>query len=180
MPSQLFKEPATDTDGTLQGYSGLSLNEIASRGLWSIQSSKMLKLESFASLVFNQDTKMGAMLTKGGLRLIQFAPDRAYLFADQLKIPDDALDFEPIATDISHGFCQLLLSGNDSLLFLNAYTTVNLEDEVITVARCVRTRLGQYPITLWWDDLSAIHILVDRSYARSLSSYLHVLSTRWF
>ena len=180
MPSQPVKESATDASGELQGHPGLSLNEVTSGGLWSIQSGKMLKLESFASIVFNQDTRMGAMLTKGGLRLIQFAPAKAYLFADQFKFPADALDFEPIATDISHGFCQLVLSGNDSLLFLNAYTTVDLEDEAITRARCVRSRLGQYPITLWWDRLSDIHILVDRSYARSLGSYLHALSTRWF
>ncbi len=123
---------------------------------------------------------MGTMLKTDSLRLTQFAPDKAYLFSDQLQFPGKAVDFELIATDISHGICQLLLSGDDALEFLNAYTTVDLEDESITTARCVRSRLGQYAITLWWDRPSDIHILVDRSLAPSLGSYLHALSVRWF
>lgn len=180
MPSQPAKEQVLDASGALQGHPGLSLKEIAQDGLWSIQSSRTLRLESFARIVFNQDAKIGTMLEAPGLRLIQFAPNKAYLFSDQFQFPARALDFEAIATDISHAFCQLALSGNDSLEFLNAYTMVDLEDETITAARCVRTRFGQYAITLWWDSLSDIHILVDRSLARSLGSYLHTLSTRWF
>jgi len=180
MPSQGTKETVTNASGALQGYPRLTLNELAASGLWSIQSSATLKLESFASIVFNQQTKMGAMLTTDELRLIQFAPGKAYMFSGQFRFPDKALDFEPIATDISHAYCQLLLSGDDSREFLNAYTTVDLEGETITAARCVRTRLGQYAITLWWEKLTDIHILVDRSLARSLGSYLHTLSTRWF
>ena len=180
MPSQAIKEPAADANGTLQGQPGLSLNEMAGNGLWSIQSSATLNLESFASIAFKQHTKMGAMLKTDSLRLIQFAPDKAYLFSDQLQFPARALDFESIATDISHAFCELVLAGDQSLEFLNAYTTVDVEDESITTARCVRTRLGQYAITLWWDRPSAIHLLVDRSLARSFGSYLQALSARWF
>jgi heterotetrameric sarcosine oxidase gamma subunit len=180
MINQVAMEPITDADGTLQGYPGISLNEVTNTGLWSIQSSATLKLESFASIVFDQDTKMGSMLTTDGLRLIQFSPGKAYLFSDQFQFPGKALEFETIATDISHALCHLLLSGDDSLEFLNAYTTVDLEDEIINTTRCVRTRLGQYAITLWWEKLSDIHILVDRSYARSFCTYLQTLSTRWF
>lgn len=180
MPDLAIKNPVLEASGDLPGYPGLCLNEVAGDGLWSMQSSKTLKLEAFASIVFKQHTKMGAMLATNELRLIQFAPGKAYLFSDQCQFPGKAADFETIATDISHGFCQLLLSGDDALKFLNAYTTVDLEDEAITTARCLRTRLGQYAITLWWDKLSDIHILVDRSLARSLGSYLQRLSMRWF
>jgi len=173
-------EPVTDATGKLSGRPDLSLDEVGIHGLWSIQSSKTLKLESLATTVFNQDAKMGTMLKANELLLIQLAPGMAYLFSDQFRFPYEGQNFELIATDISHGFCQLLLSGDDSLEFLNAYTTVDLEDEAIITARCVRTRLGQYALTLWWERPTEIHILVDRSYARSFCTYLHALSTRWF
>ena len=178
MPNTAVNYPATDITGKLSGLPTMSLDEVDIQGLWLIQSNKTLKLKSLASTVFNQGTKMGSMLKANGLRLIQLTPGKAYLFSDQFRFPYEAQDFENIATDISHGFCQLLLSGDDSLGFLNAYTTVDLEDEAIITARCVRTRLGQYAITLWWDRLSDIHIMVDRSLARSLGTYLHALSIR--
>lgn len=180
MPDQPTNESIMNSPVALDGRPDLSLSEVTIGGLWSIQSSKTLTLDTFAMAVFNRDSKMGAMLSRGNLRLIQLSHGKALLLSEQIELPAAALDFAAITTDISHAFCQLALSGNDSLTFLNAYTTVDLEDETITTARCVRTRFGQYPLTLWWHRLSDIHILVDRSYARSLINYLQALSNRWF
>ena len=180
MPDQLAKEPATNIVAALEGRPDLSLRETSLAGLWSIQSSRAFKLDSFASAVFRRHSAMGTMLKADGIRLIQLWPDRAYLLCEQLKLPDRAVEFESMATDISHAICQLLLSGSDSLPFLNAYTTVDLQDQAILSTACLRTRLGQYSITLWWERPAEIHILVDRSYAQSLADYLQALSTRWF
>ncbi len=180
MLSPPLKTPATDVTGALDGRPDLLLSEVVDRCLWSIQSSKALTLDTFARTVFNRNSKMGSMQKKGGLRLVQLWPDKAYLLSNQFQLPGEASDFAAIATDISHAYCELSLSGGGSLSYLNAYTTADLEDETIRTARCVRTRLGRYPITLWWDSPSDIRILVDRSYALSISRHFENLAQRWY
>jgi hypothetical protein len=179
MTSQLVKERATNSSGVISQQRGLSLCEINIGGLWSIRSSASHDLNGFARSVFDQDIKFGEMITFDNLRLIQLWPQAAYLITADNSLPDTASEFETLITDIGHGFCDLNLSGEGALVFLNDHSSVDLNQQNISINRTVRTSLGHFQILLWWDEATDIHILVDRSYAQSFADYLAHLADRW-
>jgi len=179
MASQLVKQLATNSSGVVSLHRGLSLCEISSGGLWSIRSSASHDLNSFARAVFDQDSQFGEMITCEDLRLIQLWPQAAYLISAEDSLPDTAYEFETLITDIGHGFCDLNLSGDGALVFLNDHSSADLNQKNLNRNRTVRTSLGHFQILLWWDEASNIHILVDRSYAQSFTDYLGHLTSRW-
>lgn len=84
-----------------------------------------------------------------------------------------------MVTDISHGFCELSLTGSNAIEFLNSYTTVDLTGTGNPSGRNLRCLLGQYRIILYWDDANDVRILIDRSYTQSFVDYLDILYQRW-
>jgi len=112
------------------------------------------------------------------LRLFKLWPHKSYLLSAESSLPGSLSDLAPMMTDISHGFCELSLTGSTALEFLSSYISVDLDPRV-TTNRCLRCLLGHYPIILWWDVVSEIHMLVDRSYTQSFCDYLETLSLRW-
>lgn len=179
MASQLVKQLATNNSGVVPLHRGLSLCEISGGGLWSIRSSASHDLNSFAMSVFDQDLNFGEMITFDNLRLIQLWPQAAYLISAGDSLPDTAYEFESLITDIGHGFCDLVLSGDGALAFLNDYSSADLDQQIVSNNRTVRTSLGHFQILLWWDEASNIHILVDRSYAQSFTDYIGHITSRW-
>jgi len=129
--------------------------------------------------VFDQDLNFGEMITSDNLRLIQLWPQVAYLISAEDSLPDTAYEFESLITDIGHGFCDLNLSGEGALVFLNDYSSADLDQQFVNSNRTVRTSLGHFQILLWWDEASNIHILVDRSYAQSFTDYIGHITSRW-
>ena len=179
MASQPTKELATDCPEVLSQQRQINLKEISQRGLWSIRANASHDLNSFATVVFNQPLKFGEMVTAESLRLIQLWPEAAYLISDKLFLPDSVSAFDTMVTDIGHGICEFSLSGVRALRFLNDYTSVDLNHENVSSNRTVRTILGHFSILLWWDEVTDVRILVDRSYAQSLVDYLQNIADRW-
>ena len=176
----MTKQPLIDPQFKFATESDLSLREIDVRGLWSIQSNATYNLDSFSKAGFNQTLAFGAMLKTDGLRLIRLWPQAAYLLSDDYALPDSITHFDSMITDISHGFIELILSGGNAPAFINDYCSADISQPAIVNAGTLRTRLGQFDILLWWDDITDIRILVDRSHAQSFVSYLQSLSSRWF
>ena len=179
MADKILKENATSGIPDQSLESGISLTEIEVHGLWSIQASRDHDLDSFAQAVFAETMRPGEMLGNDSLRLICLWPHKAYLQSTDTSLPEPLHDFTSMVTDISHGFCELSLTCNNPLEFLNSYTSVDLTDAGNPTGRNLRCLLGQYQIILFWDDASDIRILVDRSYTGSFCDYLDILYRRW-
>jgi hypothetical protein len=173
------KELATDCNGRLSVQRDLFLSELNGVGLWSLRPNASQDIQAFATGVFDQQLRFGEMINAEGMRLIQLWPNAAYFITEQISLPESAAAFESMLTDISHGFCDFNLSGDRAIPFLNDYTTTDLGQMAISDKRVLRTRLGQFQAVLWWDELTDIHMLIDRSYARSFCHYLQSVADRW-
>jgi sarcosine oxidase gamma subunit len=179
MADFLTKETATvGVIGRLRN-SEVHLNEVVVQGLWSFQPNRNQDLDSIAELLFTDSTGAVTMLNDKALRLFKLWPHKAYLLSAGSSPPGSLADLAGVMTDISHGFCELSLTGTAAFEFLNSYTSVELNNSRITITRCLRCRLGHYQVILWWDDIDEIHMLVDRSYTQSFCDYLETLSLRW-
>ena len=179
MADLLTKETATvGFTGRLRN-SAIHLNEVGIQGLWSFQPGRDHDPDSITAALFPESTGRLTMLGDDALRLFKLWPHKACLLSAESSLPAALADLAMMMTDISHGFCELSLSGTSALDFLNSYTSAELTDPGVTTSRCLRCRLGHYQIILWWDDINEIHMLVDRSYAQSLCDYLDTLSLRW-
>ena len=178
MADLLTKETATvGVIGRLRN-SAIHLNEVGIQGLWSFQPDRDHDLDSITGVLFPESTGAVTMLGDEALRLFKLWPHKAYLLSAESSLPGTLADRAAMITDISHGFCELSLTGTTALEFLNSYTSVDLDPRV-EANRCLRCQLGHYPIIFWWDDVSEIHMLVDRSYTQSFCDYLETLSLRW-
>ncbi len=144
-------------------------------GLWSVRANASHDLDCFSNSLFNQEIHFGEMLTDSKLRLIQLWPSAAYLLAEQPGLPDEANQFTNMITDISHGYCAVNLSGENALTFLGCYCSADLQK---ATRQCLRTRLGHYPLLIWWDSITEFQLLVERSYAQSFIDYLNLLADR--
>ena len=179
MADLLTKETATvGIIGRLRN-SAIHLNEVGIRGLWSFQPNHDHGLDSITGILFPESTAAVTMPGDEALRLFKLWPHKAYLISAESSLPGSLSDLAPMMTDISHGFCELSLTGNAALEFLNSYTSAELTDPQVTTNRCLRCLLGHYQIILWWDEVNEIHMLVDRSYTQSFCDYLETLSLRW-
>lgn len=179
MTDRILKENVTcDIPRQVPG-SGVPLTEVEIRGLWSIQASRDHDLNSLAQAVLAETPRFGEMLCRDALRWIYLWPHKAYLRSTEISPPELPADCSSMLTDISHGFCELSLKGSNPLEFLDNYTSVDLGTAENTTKRNLRCLLGQYQIILWWDDITEVHILVDRSYAQSFRDYLDTLFQRW-
>jgi sarcosine oxidase gamma subunit len=179
MNSKLQKENAVDAEFGFLAEAGLSLKENINSSLWNVQGNAVHSLESFSLRLFDHEIVVGETLTRKGLRLIRLSPHSVYLHSDNNDLPDLDIRFETMLTDVSHGFCDLSLSGEQSFEFLNSYLSVNLNTAPISEAQVVRAGLGQFETLLWWEQRDTIHMLIDRSYAQSFGDYLNNLSQRW-
>lgn len=179
MAEQIHRQAATVQRRDQASVSGFVLTEINTRFLWSIQADNRQDLVEFTQAIFAEKAQFGNMLTRDSLRLLQLWPSKAYLLYDHPALPDPLQEFSSMLTDISHGMSELSLVSDQSLDFLNHHTSVNLQDPRIADSRSVRCLLGQYPVIIWWDQISDIRLLIDRSYAQSLRDYLNHLLQRW-
>lgn len=159
--------------------SELYLNEVDIKGLWSFQPGRDRELDSITGTLFPESTGALTMLGDEALRLFKFWPHRGYLRSAESSLPGSLANLASMMTDISHGFCELILTGTAAFEFLNSYTSVELSNLQVTENRCLRCPLGHYQVILWWDDINEIHMLVDRSYTQSFCDYLETLSLRW-
>ncbi len=155
----------------------LQISQQNMNGLWSIRANASHDLNSVSKGLFNQGIQFGEMLANDKLRLIQLWPDAAYLFSEQAELPPITNEFENMITDISHGFCTIKLTGENALTFVNNYCSADLAQSDIT-NQCLRTSLGHYQILIWWNNSDEVQLLVDRSYAHSLTDYLGALAHR--
>lgn len=179
MAEQVHRQSATLLTSTRTLNSGLSICEIEQRHLWSIQTNRNYELAIFARAIFGDAPQIGEMLGADALRLLQLWPHKAYLLSTQPDLPDSLHRFSSMLTDISHGFCELSLGGEQALEFLASHASADLMQTRIAETRNLRCLLGQYQVTLWWDRLDDIRILVERSCAISFCDYLEHLLQRW-
>jgi sarcosine oxidase gamma subunit len=178
MPENTNRTAATlDSTSSLQNVD-LTICEIENRFLWSVQPSRRQSLSEFAQAVFNTGLRSGEMLARESTRLIHLWPHKAYLLSDQATLPTPADPFAAILTDISHGYCELSITGELALLFVNSYTTANLTAPDTSNSCNLRCQFGQYSVLLWWDDSTDIRLLLDRSYAQSFRDYVEHLIRR--
>jgi len=157
----------------------LPLTEVDIRGLWSIQAGRDHDLNSLAQTIFAETPRFGEMLCKDDLYWFYLWPHKVYLLSTETSPPELPAEVNSMLTDISHGLCELSLTGSNPLEFLNNYTSVDLVTAGNTTKRNLHCLLGQYRIILWWHDITEVHILVDRSYAQSFRDYLDTLFQRW-
>jgi sarcosine oxidase gamma subunit len=179
MADKVLQEYATTGLAAQWKSTGITLTETKGYGLWSVHDNRDHCLSKLVQAVFGETPRPGKMLTNNSFRLIHLWPHKAYLRSTESSLPGPLNDFNSMVTDISHGFCELSLLGNNPFEFLNSYTSADLTATSTTASCNLRCLLGQYPIILWWDDTAEIRILVDRSYAQSFCDYLAQLYLRW-
>tara|TARA_R110002096_G_scaffold237486_1_gene428293 strand:+ start:54 stop:527 length:474 start_codon:yes stop_codon:yes gene_type:complete len=156
----------------------MQISQQTIHGLWSVRANANHDLNHFSNSLFGQSIQFGEMIASDGLRLVQLWPGAVYLFSQQTQLPAATSEYENMITDISHGFSNIQLIGDSVLPFLNNYCSADLEQADITARQCLRTSLGHYPIIIWWNSVSEVQLLVDRSYAQSLSEFLTALALR--
>jgi len=178
VPESNLISPATEEATLPIPASYLSICEIESQQIWSVQGNRIHSLNAFIASVFGENSQIDRMLHCDECRLLQLWPHKAYLLSDHQTLPLVAVPFESNLTDISHGFCELNLTGESALAFIELYVSVNMNSARLRESRQIRCRFGQYSILLWWDDVDDIRILVDRSYAQSFKNYLVHLMQR--
>lgn len=176
---QVNRQAVTTHSMTQVANSDFSIIEIKDRYLWSIQANREHSLSVITQTLFHETAQFGSMLTTDSLRLIQLWPHKAYLLAAQPSLPGGLQEFTSMVTDISHGFCELSFVGDQAFELLNSHTSADLKHAQVARTCNLRCLLGQYQIILWWDLVSDIHILIDRSYAQSFCDYLEQLRRRW-
>lgn len=179
MADQIKRQAATSHASNRVSSSGLSSGEIEDCYLWSIQANRKHALPAFVLAVFGEAAEFGKMLDADAIRLLQLWPRKAYLLCAQPELPAALQVFSSMATDISHGFCELSLEGAQALEFLGSHSSTDPMAAGIAETRNLRCLLGQYPVILWWDRPDDIRILIERSYAQSFCDYLEQLMQRW-
>lgn len=143
-----------------------------------MQGNRKTSLAKLVSALFATGAQFGEPLQSSGLRLLPLWPQQAYLQSSQVTLPAVASKFQPLMTDISHGYCQFRLSGEQAFDFVADYLSTDITT-LRCAAVCRRCRLGQYTVILWWDDHREIHFLLERSYAQSFADYIDTLIARW-
>jgi len=161
-----------------QQTAAVGLERVEVTGLWSLQGNRKTSLAKLVGALIATDEKFGEPLHSAGLRLLPLWPHQAYLQSEQLTLPAVAGKFEPLMTDISHGYCQFRLSGEHAFDFVADYLSTDIA-ALRDAAACRRCRLGQYTVILWWDDHQHINVLLERSYAQSFCDHIDALIARW-
>jgi heterotetrameric sarcosine oxidase gamma subunit len=179
MLETLQKESVFDTGINLASNCGLILSEVINRWLWVIQPNAQFNLNQFSRQIFNQDIKSGEVITNQQSRLICVSPRNALLLSSDTQAHSSFPGFDAMATDVSHGYCELNLSGKNAKRFLNSYISADFDRTDTLKAGALRCLLGQYDLWLWWDDIEQIHLIVERSFSLSFVEYLKALSLRW-
>jgi heterotetrameric sarcosine oxidase gamma subunit len=169
---------ATESPVGRLNVEALSVHEHALRPIWSIQSNQSYSLEDFVRATFNTELNPERLLQQGPNRLIQLSPYRALMVSESPAISQAMAQYESMLTDVSHGYCELCVTGKQSFDFLRLYVSANMSKVIGAGSFSVNCLLGQYRCLLWWDDSSQIHILVERSYAQSFRHYLSHLMQR--
>jgi len=146
--------------------------------LWSIQGSRESSLSNFETALFDATAGIGSMLHSASLRWLRLWPHQACLLADIQPVPASAHEFESLMTDISDGYCEFRLSGEQAFDFIANYLTADLAKSDPGSA-CLRCRLGHYVVILWWEDRHQLQLLIERSYAQSFADYIESLMARW-
>jgi sarcosine oxidase gamma subunit len=146
--------------------------------LWSIQGNRESSLSNFETALFDASAGIGSMLHSPALRWLRLWPHQAYLLADNQPVPASVPEFESLMTDISDGYCEFRLSGEQAFDFLANYLTADLAKSDSGSA-CLRCRLGHYVVILWWEDRHQLQLLIERSYAQSFADYIESLMARW-
>ena len=114
---------------------------------------------------------LGQRQTDGAVTRLRHWPDRVWHVVDtQHELPK--------GVEIGHGVAVLRLRGHGALRFLADYCTADLRSAAIRRAGTARTRLGHYPVLMWWDTPRDIHIAIDRGLAQSLADHLRALAAR--
>jgi len=179
MADLIERETVTDVGAIRSPNSRLALSEIADRYVWSLQPDHRGRLNAFTHAIFAAAPQSGEVLKMDSLRLLYLWPHKAWLLSSRARLPRAVDDFSAIMTDISHGFCEFRLGGEQALDFLGSYSSASLTEYGGSAKRSLRCLLGQYPVVLWWDDSANVRLLVERSYARSFYDYLASLMARW-
>jgi hypothetical protein len=154
------------------------LERCETAGLWSLQGNRETALTEVVETLFATGVRSGEPLQCAGLGLLPLWPHRALLQTAEATLPAQASKFAPLLTDISHGYSQFRLGGEQAFDFTASYASVNIAALRDTSA-CRRCRLGQYTVILWWEDRQEIQLLLERSYAQSFTDYIDALIARW-
>jgi sarcosine oxidase gamma subunit len=157
---------------------GIVFEPVEITGLWSLQGNRKTRLADLVSALFTTTAQFGKPLRSEKLRLLPLWPQQAYLLSAKVTLPAAARKFEPLLTDISHGYYQFRLGGEQAFDFVSNYVSVDIA-ALRDAAACLRCRLGQYTVILWWDDHQHIHLLLERSYAQSFTEHIDALISRW-
>lgn len=158
--------------------SDLSVHETNGLHIWSVQSNHLHSLKDYFQEKFSAKLRTGQMLLLDDWRLIQVSPGRAFLITAKPTLPPTSARYETMLTDVSHGYCELCLSGKQSFDFTSLYLSADLNKVASMDTNSLRCRFGQYNCLLYWDDIDQVRILIERSYAQSFRDYLNHLMLR--
>jgi hypothetical protein len=156
----------------------LDFESIEIAALWSIQGNRESSLSEFETALFGASIEVGATVHNSSLRLLRLWPHQAYLLATDQSLPASIRDYDALLTDISDTFCGFRLSGEHAFGFLANYLSADLLS-IDADSACLRCRLGQYVVILWWDDRQQLHLFLERSLTQSFADYIETLMARW-
>lgn len=160
------------------GPADLACNPLDIAGMWSLQGNRGTPLADLVRALFGASARCGDMLHSDGLRLLALSPHQACLLSGRPQSPPQAAGSEALMTDIAHGYRQFRVEGTQAFAFVASYVSADIAP-LRERAACLRCRLGQYTVMLWWEENHAIHFLLERSYAESFAEYIDVLMARW-
>ena len=161
----------------MDNTSGIVLEPVEIVGLWSLQGNRDTPLTDLVDALFATSVRFDEPLLRDGKRLLPLWPQQAYLLSGQAAMPQEASQFAPLLTDISHGYSQFHLGGAQAFDFIASYLSVDIA-AIRDASACRRCLLGQYRVILWWDDRRDIQLLLERSYAQSFADYIGELASR--
>jgi sarcosine oxidase gamma subunit len=178
MPESIEVRGATDAPDYPVPDASLTIYETDQLNIWSVQSNHLHSLEDYFLGTFNAEPQIGRMFFSDEWRLIQISPNRAFLISEQSTPLQSTTNYKTMLTDVSHGYCELCLSGEFSFDFVGLYISVDLNKALIRGKDNLRCRFGQYSCLLYWDNSDQVRVLIERSYARSFRNYLDHLLKR--
>lgn len=162
--------------------SDLTFELVDSPALWSIQGNRESSLSDFEIAVFGKNAEIGELLISEPLRLLRLWPHQSYLLTGQQPLPPSTQGFETLMTDITDAYCSFRIYGADASHFIANYLTANLTGNLTGTdsdPACLRCRLGQYSLILWWHERQDLQLLLERSFAQSFADYIDTLLARW-
>jgi len=156
----------------------IGLDSRESMEIWSVQSNREHDVSEFCHSILGIELGVGEMSGNDLLRILRHWPNKVFAITECSQFPQIESKYTDMITDVSDAYRKLTLTGETALQFLDQSSPLDFMQNS-GLKKTVKTLCGQYPIIVWWDDISEIKLLIERSLSESYQDYLSVLANRF-